>query len=686
MKIESITIKSFRCFDEIGQTIRLDDLTCFVGPNASGKTAALMALARVFGESKVQRQVIPADFHLAPDEELKAKSPRTLLIECRLAFPELEEGHEANGAAVPETFNQMVVDEPGGTPYCRIRLEATWTNDGTLAGDVEQTISWILTSSDDPKVIEEGNCRRVQPGDRGKIRVVYIPAARDPDQQIRTTTATSFGRLLEALAWDGADESLKEKLTALQGEVADLLGVRTISTQIQEAWRGFYDGYAARKVAFQALEEDPAALIKLLVPTFCPDDGGRTMTASDLSDGHRSLFSLSLSLGLFRVEELLRATAVTSGFKAEVTDQLPILTVFAVEEPENHLSPHYLGRVVSKLLEVASEDRAQVLISSHSPSILGRVPPDYVRYFLGHEQAPATRVKVIPLPSEETDEAFKYVREAVRGFPELYFARLVILAEGPSEEIVLRRLFEASGTPLDTHFISVVPLGGRHVNHFWRLLHGLEIPFLTLLDLDREKEGAGWGRVQYIRDQLILRFGAGHENLHFNTKEGESGSLDEEAYNKLYENPNTDTQGMDAWLAFFVEQFGVYFSSPLDLDFCMLEAFPDAYKGLAPAPMGPRLPAQTATSYQTAILQRMKQVLAADISNAPTHLGSTYTPAQQELFAWYKYLFVDGSKPVAHMRALLTIIDEDLRTKAPEMLKQLVVKARDLVAPNNGVT
>jgi hypothetical protein len=81
----------------------------------------------------------------------------------------------------------------------------------------------------------------------------------------------------------------------------------------------------------------------------------------------------------------------------------------------------------------------------------------------------------------------------------------------------------------------------------------------------------------------------------------------------------------------------------------------------------------------------MKQVLSADISNAPTDLGSTYTIAQQELFAWYKYLFVDGSKPVAHMRALLKISDEDLRTKAPEVLKQLVVKARDLVVPDDGV-
>ncbi len=684
MKIESITVKGFRCFDEVGETIRLDNLTCFVGPNASGKTAALMALARVFGESQFQRQVIPADFHLNPGEELKVKSPRTLIIECRLAFPELEEGG-ANGGAVPETFNQMVVDEPGGTPYCRMRLEATWTNDGTLSGDVQQTISWILTSSDDPKVIEDGNSRRVQPGDRGKIRVAYIPAARDPDQQIRTTTATSFGRLVEALAWNGTDESLKAKLKALQAELADLLGVRTMNSQIQEAWQGFYDGYAARQVAFQALEEDPAALVKLLVPTFCPGEGGRAMVASDLSDGHRSLFSLSLSLGLFRVEELLRATAVPSGFKVEVTDHLPILTVFAVEEPENHLSPQYLGRVVSKLLEIGREGRAQVLISSHSPSILGRVPPDHVRYFLGHEQAPATHVKAIPLPSDETDEAFKYVREAVRGFPEIYFARLVILGEGPSEEIVLRRLFEANGAPLDTHFISVAPLGGRHVNHFWRLLHGLEIPFLTLLDLDREKEGAGWGRIQYVRDQLVLRFGAGHKALRYEATNGKTRSLDEKSFDKLDEKANADAADMGAWLNFFSERFGIFFSSPLDLDFAMLEAFTEDYKRLAPAGGGPRLPKKGTGSYQDSILQRMQQVLSADISNAPTALGSTYTTAQKELFAWYKYLFVDGSKPVAHMRALLAISDEDLRTNAPEVLKQLVAKARDLVVPDDGV-
>jgi putative ATP-dependent endonuclease of OLD family len=661
MKIESVIIKRFRCFDDSSQEIKLDDLTCFVGPNASGKTAAMMALARLFSESPNQRQVQPSDFHLAPGEELNAKSPRVLSIECRLTFPELEEGEVATTGAIPEAFNQMIVDEPGGTPFCRIRLEATWMNDGTPTGDIDQSLSWILTSSDDLKVIEDGNRRKVQSGDRAKIRVVYVPAARDPGQQIRTTTATSFGRLLGALAWGGADETLKGLLEGLQSQIAKLPGVQTMNTQVQKAWQGFYDGLVAREVVFRTLEEDPAALVKVLVPIFRPGEDGRTLMASDLSDGLRALFSLSLSLGLFRVEELLRTEAVKSGFKAEVAEGLPILTVFAVEEPENHLSPHNLGRVTAEIYTVSSDEHAQVLLSSHSPSMLRRVQPVHVRYFLGNEKTHSSRVKPIPLPEEATD-AFKYVRDAVRGFPELYFAHLVILGEGPSEEIVLRRLFEASGTPLDRYFI-----------------RGLEIQYLTLLDLDREKEGAGWGRLQYVRDQIVKLYGAGHEDLRFQTDKGNESSLDNSGFEKLAQNP--DTKNMDAWHSYFRENFGVFFSSPLDLDFSMLGAFPAAYKGLAPPPKGPRLPAQGTPDYREAVINRMKQVLAADASDAPAELGSTYTKPQQELFPWYKYLFVDRSKPVAHLSALVSIDEKSLVAQAPEELKALLERARWLVTP-----
>lgn len=638
----------------------------------------MIALARMFGETRSQRQMSPPDFHLAHGEDMRSKAVRELTLECRLKFPELDGDDDGTGPGIPETFNQMIVDKPGGTPYCRIRLEAKWTDDNTVSGDVEQRLWWITTDSDDEKIIDE-NRIPVQPGDRSKIRVTYVGAIRDPDEQIRATTGTNFGRALESLELHGASKSLKAQLGELQKLVDSIPGIEAINRELQKTWDGFYDGKIAKSVAFKSGDEDPDSLIKRLAPSFGPGESRSTMTVRELSDGLRSLFSLSLSLSLFRVEELIRIDAVKTGFKEGFVEGAAIVTLFAIEEPENHLSPQYLGRIVSQLNELSENARAQVVLSSHSPSILGRVEPDNVRYFLGNEVRRVSEVKNIPLPEDQGDESFKYVREAVRGFPELYFARLVILGEGPSEEIVFRRLFEASGTPLDHHFISVAPLGGRHVNHFWRLLHGLSIPFLTVLDLDREKEGAGWGRIQYVRDQLVKSLGAGSAALQFKDQDGLVRSLDQPEFDTLKGNLDTDSESMRTWINRFAEKFGIYFIVPLDLDFAMLESFPEIYQSIVEPGHGPRLPDPKTSEYLPAVIQRMKQVLASDPVKAPTTLGSTYTTEQQKLFALYKYLFVDRSKPVNHMLALLKIEDSALSAGAPEPLRELVIKARSLV-------
>lgn len=680
MKIQSLSIRGFRCFPAEGETIRLDDFTTFVGPNSSGKTAALVALSRLFGDSASQRQVVPSDFHLHQNETLKQASTRKLSIECRLTFPELSASGAGSEPGVAESFNQMVVDQPGGTPFCRIRLEATWTDDGTTYGDVEQELFWILTDSDDPNIIENGNRRKVQAADRAKIRVLYVPATRDPDHQIRGTTATVFGRLLQALAWNGADGVMKQQITVLQNQLTSLTGIQTLNTQVQKTWNTIYLGRIARTVKFQAIEEDPIALVKLLAAAFKPSEDGRALASSDLSDGVRSLFALSLSLGLFEVERQIIASAVTAGFKEDLVDKLPFLTLFAVEEPENHLSPQYLGHVVNQLSSISSGAHAQVLLSSHSPAILGRVQPDDVRYFRGSEHSEATTVVELSLPEDGTDEAYKYVREAIRGYPELYFASLVILGEGPSEEIVLKRMFEANGTPLDSHFISLIPLGGRHVNHFWRLLHGLGVPYLTLLDLDREKEGAGWGRIQYVRDQLVALHGPAGDAIKFAAKGGGTGSLADPQWNSLADNLPSKVSDMDAWIDHFQSKFDIYFSRPLDLDLSLLEAFPAQYKRLIVAPQrGPQLPAEGSPEYLGAIDSRVKLVLAADFAKAAPTLGSTYSDQQRALFPFYKYFFVDGSKPVTHMRAMIAIEDNELIAGLPKVLRELLAQAENLV-------
>ncbi|MDQ8194036.1 AAA family ATPase [Coraliomargarita sp. SDUM461004] len=678
MNIEAITLSGFRCFGHAPQTVKLSDFTCFIGPNASGKTSCMLALARLFGESGSLRQIQPSDFHLAHDENLTDKPERSLFIEAKIVFAELVDGGGAT-SAIPEVFNQMIVEEPEGVPYCRVRLEATWHDSGTTTGDAEQSTSWILTSSDDFDTVDQSK-RPFKSRDRSLIHLVYIPANRNPNDQIRNASVGRFGRLIQNIELSGQKAELEGHLSALRAGIGELAGVKSINQQIQKAWKSLYSGHVAKDVGFRAVDTEANAVIQLLAPYFMPGEDGRAMTTHDLSDGLRSLFSISLTLGFFRLESLLRSDAEGCGFKSSVTEGLPHLSVFAVEEPENHLSPQYLGAVISEMRALSGEAGVQMLVSSHSPCILARVEPENIRYFLGHEGRSESEVLELSLPEDKSDESYKYVREAVRGHPELYFAKLVILGEGPSEEIVLKRLFEANGMSLDGSFTTVAPLGGRHVNHFWRLLNGLKIPYITLLDLDREKEGAGWGRIQYVRDQLVALYEASPEKLQFHADGGAVESLSNSSYDVLDRNdPKMD---MGPWLEFYLKQHGVFFSQPLDLDFSLLENFTLNYQEQAPSGGGPRLPDKIVepAEYNAAIIRRMKQVLTADAEKAADTCGETYSEEQKALFTWYKYLFVDGSKPVSHMRAMIKLTDQELKDDAPEILKQLIEKAKELTS------
>jgi putative ATP-dependent endonuclease of OLD family len=678
MRIESILIRGFRCFSRTGQRVELDRLTCFVGPNASGKTSAMAALSRLFGESQSDRTVRPGDFHLDPAEKLESQHERSLVIEAKLVFPELASNESAE--AVPEMFNQMVVDTPSGVPYCRIRLDATWTADGTATGDVQQRLWWVTTASDEPEVIE-ANRKPVHSTDRSRIRVVYVPATRDPNQQIRSTTTTAFGRILKAIDWSGKDVLVRKALTDLNDELKKLQGIGTVGAGLQDSWNKLYDGRIASNVSLQGIEPDPSVLLDSLTPSFMPNEQGQPIGTSELSDGLRSLFALSLPLGIFTIEQTLRANAAASGFLDAVSDALPLLTVFAVEEPENHLSPHYLGKVVMELARVSKMDRAQIVLSSHSPSIMRRVEPDAVRYFLGGENRLTTEVRKLKLPENSSEEAFKFVREAVRGYPELYFSRVVVIGEGPSEEIILKRLFEASGSPLDATFVSVVPIGGRHVNHFWRLLHGLGIPYVTLLDLDREKDGAGWGRIQYARNQLLALHVDNPSNLEHPQPDGSVWRMGDQRYDNLHSQTDRDAlDEMQVWIAFLQRHHNIFYSAPLDIDLSMLAAFETEYTSLAPQGGGPRLPLLRDPKREAAAIERMRFVLAADPKTAPPELGSTYTAAEKGLFPWYKYLFLDGSKPVSHMLAIQKLEDTRLLKEVPLVLRDLVHRVQTLAS------
>jgi putative ATP-dependent endonuclease of the OLD family len=357
----------------------------------------------------------------------------------------------------------------------------------------------------------------------------------------------------------------------------------------------------------------------------------------------------------------------------------PYLTVFALEEPENHLAPHYLSRIIRMVRSLTKSQMAQALFSSHSSATLNRIQPGEIRHFRLAETSRTSIVNYIKLPDSPEEEA-KYVREAVVSYPEIYFSRFVVLVEGGSEQAVPPRLAQPLGLELDPSFIAIAPLGGRHVNHFWRLLSGLQIPYATLLDLDVGRNGGAWGRIKYACEQL-LAVGVSRESLlRVTGGDGKESAWSEEEFQGMQDWDSLDYDGMMTW-ARHLEKFNVFFSGPLDLDLLMLYHFPPAYQAVAGKGQGPRIPPVGSANCEEILTNAARAVLGETGPGEVLYSGSALLSQMHDLFPWYRYLFLNKGKPSTHILALSGLNNTDLASSVPPVLQRLLSRANSQVNP-----
>lgn len=686
MRLSKLKLMNYRCFGSEEQVILIDDLTTFIGNNSAGKTAALSALNCMFSENSGDRILKRSDFHLpkemAPDE----MESQNLYIEAVFEFEELQSETGGGEYAIPIFFQHLVVDNPGGLPYLRIRLEATWEKSSTIEGSIDSKISYITCP--ESVEIEENHYAPATRRDLDKIRVVYIPAVRDPSRQLKNASGTMMYQIMSSINWSEETKgSVKAKIEELNEQFEGEKGVSMFGTSLAEQWKAYDsdDRYSTASLRFNSTDIETS--IRKTEVVFEPTETGKEYTIDQMGDGLRSLFYISLVDSILDVEGKMQREIEADPENTSFSRKPPILTIVALEEPENHIAPHLLGKLVGNLRNIASKSNAQAVMSSHSPAIVKRVDPENLRYFRMDKDQLASKVRSITLPEKESaQDQYKYIKEAVRAYPELYFAKLVILGEGDSEEIILPKYWEALNGSVDVGGISIVPLGGRHVNHFWRLLNDLQIPHITLLDLDREREGGGWGRIKYVLKQLLAN---GYDkNVLLSTK---SGVLTDEQLDGMSEWDVSDVVSMQAWLN-WLEQYNVFFSAPLDIDFMMLEQMESEYKKSLDTTEGPRLEViqdkekkriliQTiegtgayCTEYETRIKKDIKSTLKEEGGD-----GSTYSVEQQKLMVWYTYFFLNRGKPSTHIAVLSRLSDEAIKDNIPPVLKRLMETAERIL-------
>jgi hypothetical protein len=586
-----------------------------------------------------QRRVQVDDFHV-PAGETEPPTARTLQVEVVLAFPELANVDDENpdslasADSVPEFFQQMAATEEGDLK-CRFQLRATWSDDGSVDGTIGEDCRVITTFDDD----YGDRWFRFRDVDRSRIQMLYLPAARDGARQV---AAFLRGRLWRASRWsDDLNEHVAYAADELVGKFQAEGVVAAVSQALATRWQQLHHADTEAQPSFEPLQRNVRELFRNVALLFEPTPTGRKRAASALSDGQRSLLHLALSAATLDLENDFIAGRLSEHFELSPS-RLPALTLLAIEEPENHLSPFFLSRVVAQLTELAEKTPTQSVVASHSASALARVEPDQVRHVRLDRLTATSSVTPIRLPAQ-VSAASRYIREAVRAHPELYFSRFVVLCEGDSEELVIPLLAQARGVPIDRSFVAVVPLGGRHTNYFWQLLSSLKVPYATLLDLDWGREGGGVGRIKTTCAELV--------------KIGKDPFVGIDGYASVEDLQSDLTyEELMKWTK-HLRSFDVFFSEPLDLDMALLDEYFDYYAtSLEEGAKGPDITSDPTT---------------AVLGNVDPVIDYWKAPARRSHLSWYRYLFANKSKPASHLRALTTVPADEL-AKPPSFLADLI--------------
>lgn len=691
MKLKKLKLSNYRCFGPEELIIELDDLTSFIGNNSAGKSAALSALNCIFSENSADRILKKTDFHFSECNEPNAQ---TLYIETVFEFDDLEDQCNNSDTAIPLFFKSMVVSDSTSLPYLRIRLEATWEQTSSAEGSIESRIYYITAPESETNITDDKK-KLASRKEIEQIRFIYIPAVRDPSKHIKNVSGSMLHRLMKCINWQTLTvNSIKSKLTELNNILLSEEAVSEISESVKENWNiyGSDDRYSNAHLCFN--NNDIDSVVNNTEVIFQDGTGENQFKIDELGDGLRSLFYISLVSSILDLEIKLNKERLKQS-ESSLNLVPPFLSIIAIEEPENHIAPHLIGKLIANILCIAKKCNAQILLTSHSTSIIRRIEPDRLRYFrIEHKKNDcgaidySTSVRRITLPDEESEsEQYKYIKEAVKAYPELYFAKLVILGEGDSEEILLPRFLSAKSTNIDEGGISIVPLGGRHVNHFWRLLNDLKIPHITLLDLDLERYGGGWGRIKYALKQLISLNKIPEDKVLFSN----CRAIDF-VENVIDTWDYSDIKCLFSWVV-FLEKYHVYFSAPLDIDFMMLERYENSYKSILGSNEGPRYTKNeidTKRSYlvneadtnkdksSPEFLQRIRDGVKSTLK-AEGGEGNCYTEKQKELMIWYSYFFLQRGKPSTHIEMISRISDEELLNGMPDVIKRLIEDANNQI-------
>ncbi len=437
MYLSSLCVRNFRCFDDADHMIPFNPgLTVLVGENDSGKSAILDAIRIVLGTTDYSWiRIEVSDFY---NEDISQE----ITICCKFSDLSSDEQAAFLECLSYENAESTVVPQ----------LYLHWKCKYSSSFNPPRPISSLSTGKD-------GNGPIPSPAARELLRITYLKALRDAYSDMQSGKHSRLSQIihnipklsegeseygdkmdlkkLSLVGISNLSNSLLEKHPALQEVNQNLTGIMNDQMLLKG------DSVQTRFEVAGSHINDLQKLISLLEKLDLAIDKTAGTMQGRVGLGTSNIISMACELLLHKEAE----SAKRSSF-------------LLIEEPEAHVHAQRQLKLIQSLEEGAETNRQQIILTTHSPLLASIVKLKNIVLLKRGEAFPmASRYTML------SEDDYKYLERYLDATKaNLFFARSVIVVEGPGEALLLptiAKLLNRSFTDFGTSLVDVRGVGLR---------------------------------------------------------------------------------------------------------------------------------------------------------------------------------------------------------------------------------
>ena len=507
MQIDTVILHNFRSVKDM--TFKMSDYNLLVGENNAGKTGVLTAL-RCFYEDQGAKFSKETDFPKFPTHDNES------WIEIHYMTTEAEQ----------ETLKKEYCSDD---KLLKVRRFFLSDKNGVVKAKESNIYGYENGVLSNSLFYGAKNISQAKLGS-----MLYIPEVNKTEDTLKLTGPSPFRDMVnfvmkravkESESYSNLKASFDTFNQCFKGECSlDGFSVNALVEAINKEVEGWRIRFG---VDVNPLK--PEELVKNLLTHYIEDENldGKRVSISTYGQG----LQRHLIYTLIRLSAKFAAPRAASKRK----DFAPDFTLILFEEPEAFLHPSQQDKMNASLRELAGEETQQVLITTHSPNFVSKNVEDLTsiiriqkltavsenyqlskndlamllddnvglyRVFcdmLQDSNVPdplKSKIRRKGLGDDNPREEIKLEEEAIRCMmwlnkerASLFFAKHVIICEGPSEKALFEYLIENKWPELrDKHIYFTDALGKFSIHRFMALLSKLGISHSVLMDKDRDDD------------------------------------------------------------------------------------------------------------------------------------------------------------------------------------------------------